>query len=166
MSAAQDAAATIVRAAAAETLQFPAQMIQLLADSSQTGGAVSFIRSTLAQGADGARPHHHKTTTEIFYVLDGSLDILAGDQVITIGKGDLATVPPGMMHAFAAPASDTAEMLIIVAPAVERFDYFRLLQTRRHGRRWIGEVLATQEQFDNWFSGSDAWSAYQAAKAG
>jgi quercetin dioxygenase-like cupin family protein len=165
MSAGEGPQATIVRAGDAETLRFPAQMIQLLADNSQTGGAVSFIRSTLARGADGARPHHHKTTTEIFYVLDGSLDILAGDQVITVGKGDLATVPPGMMHAFAAPASDIAEMLIIVAPAVERFDYFRLLQRVVTGSAQIADVLAAQEQFDNWFSGSDAWSEYHAAKA-
>ena len=35
---------------------------------------MSFIRSTLAAGADGARPHAHKTTTELFYILDGQLD--------------------------------------------------------------------------------------------
>ncbi len=162
-----DLKAFVARAVDAETLHFPAQTIHLLADRADTGGAVSFIRSTLTRGADGARPHHHKTTTELFYMLDGRLDVLAGDDVITIGKGDLTSVPAGLMHAFAAAPGETADMLIIVAPGIEkRFDYFRLLQRVISGEAQIGDVLATQEQFDNWFADSPAWSAYQTSKAG
>ena len=92
----------------------------------------------------------HTTTTELFYVLDGHLRVLAGDEVMTIGKGDLASVPSGMMHAFAAPATDTADMLIIVAPGIDkRFDYFRLLaaRDRRRGpdRRRAGDAGAVRQ---------------------
>ena len=161
-----DSRVFVARAADAEQLHFPAQAIHLLADRADTDGAVSFIRSTLARGADGARPHTHKTTTEIFYILDGRLDILAGEDIVSVGKGDLVSVPVNIMHAFAAPKTDTADILIIVAPGIEkRFDYFRLLQRVVSGEAQVADVLASQEQFDNWFAASAAWDAYQAGKA-
>jgi quercetin dioxygenase-like cupin family protein len=157
----------VARSRDAEQLRFPQQAIHLLADRADTGGAVSFIRSTLAAGADGARPHTHKTTTELFYMLDGRLDVLAGDDVVMLGKGDFASVPADVMHAFAAPKGETADLLIIVAPGIERrFDYFRLLQRVVSGEAQVADVLASQERFDNWFAPSAAWDAYQAGKAG
>jgi mannose-6-phosphate isomerase-like protein (cupin superfamily) len=46
--------------------------IHLLADASSTGGALSTQRVTLTGGADGARPHHHANSAELFYLLDGT----------------------------------------------------------------------------------------------
>ena len=51
MGSSGDAKAFVARAGDAETLYFPAQTIHLLADHADTGGAVSFIRSTLTRGA-------------------------------------------------------------------------------------------------------------------
>ncbi|GGP13479.1 hypothetical protein LDL08_33960 [Nonomuraea glycinis] len=42
----------------AETIISPTATGRLLLDSSDTGGALSTIRMTLADGADGAVPHH------------------------------------------------------------------------------------------------------------
>jgi hypothetical protein len=57
----------------------------LLADSSATGGALSSHRVALASGADGAVPHRHDQASELFFILSGQLDVLAGDDVITPG---------------------------------------------------------------------------------
>jgi mannose-6-phosphate isomerase-like protein (cupin superfamily) len=75
-----EAAAVIVRSAAAETLGHPDQppAVRLLADSSATGGALSAQRVFLGRGAEGANPHRHKESSELFYILDGSAQILAG----------------------------------------------------------------------------------------
>ena len=67
-----DGAAVLVRAADAEVIGFLPQTVRLLADSSATGGRLSTQRVTLAGGADGANPHHHATSAELFYVLSGS----------------------------------------------------------------------------------------------
>ena len=72
---------------------FPAT-VRLLADSSATGGVLSTVRVTLAEGADGARPHHHASSSELFYVLGGAVEILSGDTVLTAHAGDLIVVPP------------------------------------------------------------------------
>jgi hypothetical protein len=48
--------------------------------------------------------------------------------VVRSGRGDLVVAPPSLAHAFAAAPGHDAELLVIIAPGVERFDYFRQLE--------------------------------------
>jgi mannose-6-phosphate isomerase-like protein (cupin superfamily) len=50
---------------------------RLLVDSPATGGALSSMRVTLGRGANGARPHHHGKSAEMFYFLDGTAQLLS-----------------------------------------------------------------------------------------
>ncbi len=84
--------AVLVRAADAERVGHPPQTI-LLVDSSATGGQLSAQRVTLRDGADGARPHHHAGSAELFFVLSGSAQLLAGERLLLAGEGDVAVVP-------------------------------------------------------------------------
>ena len=84
----------IVRDAEAEVVGRAPVTVKLLADSGSTGGALSTQRVTLTGGADGAKPHWHGKSAEMFFLLDGAAEILSGDQVVTAGPGDLV-VPPG-----------------------------------------------------------------------
>lgn len=84
----------LVRAGEAERLDSIGHV--LLADSSTTHGALGSHRVALARGADGAVPHRHDKASELFFVLSGELDVLAGDDVITTAAGDLLVVPPGL----------------------------------------------------------------------
>ncbi|KUN01829.1 cupin [Streptomyces yokosukanensis] len=147
----------IVRAAEAEVVGRAPVTVRLLADSSDTGGALSTQRVTLAQGADGAKPHWHDDSAEMFFLLDGAADILSGDDVVTAGPGDLVVVPPGKPHAFAAVPGADADLLIVITPGVERFEYFRHLQRVRLGESTPESLLEVQELYDNHFLRSDAW---------
>jgi mannose-6-phosphate isomerase-like protein (cupin superfamily) len=154
----------LVRADEAEVLALPANRTTLFAEGGDTAGAFSAIRAVLDGGADGARPHHHAKASELFFVIDGAVDILVGEEVVTARKGDLAVVVPGAMHAFAnASATEPLDLLIVFGPAIERFDYFRLLRDVVAGKQPFSEVLATQERFDNWFGDSAAWTAHREA---
>src|SRR4051794_19146355 len=95
----------LVRAGEAERLDLIGHV--LLADSSATGGALSSHRVALGRGADGAAPHRHDHSSELFYILDGAFDLLVEDDVVTARTGDLLVVPPGVAHAFAAHRGDT-----------------------------------------------------------
>jgi mannose-6-phosphate isomerase-like protein (cupin superfamily) len=149
----------------AEVLNLPNNVTRLFAEGVDTAGAFSAIRADLAPGADGARPHHHARASELFFVIDGAVDILIGEDVVTARKGDLAVVAPNAMHAFAnASASEKLDLLIIFGPAIERFDYFRLLRDVVAGKKKPEEILASQERFDNWFSDSAPWTAHRAPK--
>jgi quercetin dioxygenase-like cupin family protein len=151
------ATATLVRAADAEVVGFLPHMVRLLADSSSTGGRLSAQRVTLADGADGANPHHHADSAELFYVLSGSAQLLAGDHLQVAGEGDLAVVPPGLPHAFAAVPGSDADLLIVITPGVERFEYFRHLARIATGQQPPESLLEVQARYDTYFDRSPIW---------
>jgi quercetin dioxygenase-like cupin family protein len=147
----------IVRAADAEVVGRTPTTIQLLADSSATGGALSTVRVSLTGGADGAKPHHHAKSAELFYMLDGTAQLLSGEQVVTAERGDLVVVPPGLAHAFAAAPGEDADILIVITPGIERFEYFRHLERVAYGKVPPASLLEVQELYDNIFCTSRAW---------
>ncbi|MBJ6640505.1 cupin domain-containing protein [Streptomyces sp. DHE7-1] len=149
----------IVREAGAEVVGRAPVTVRLLADSGATGGALSTQRVTLREGADGARPHRHDNSAEMFFLLDGAADILSGDDVVTAGPGDLVVVPPGRPHAFAAVPGAGADLLIVLTPGVERFEYFRHLQRVALGEATSESLLEVQDLYDNHFLRSRAWDA-------
>lgn len=153
---------TLVRSAEAEVLGTDHAMIRLLADGRDTDGAVSASRTTLAAGVDGPPPHFHRGSAEIFFMLSGSLQALAGDRVITLDTGDFLVVPRLMPHAFGAVAS-SADVLILFAPGMlDRLDYFRLGDRVLKGQADPRELLATQDRFDNHFVESPPWQQVRA----
>ncbi|MFF6978883.1 cupin domain-containing protein [Streptomyces sp. NPDC008343] len=147
----------IVREDQAEVLGRAPTTMRLLADSSRTGGALSTQRVTLASGADGAKPHWHDNSAEMFFLLEGAAEILSGDDVLTAGPGDLVVVPPGKPHAFAAVPGADADLLIVITPGVERFEYFRHLQRIALGEATPESLLEVQELYDNHFMRSEVW---------
>ncbi|MDL4772817.1 MULTISPECIES: cupin domain-containing protein [Thermomonosporaceae] len=147
----------IVRSAEAEVIGRAPTTIRLLADSSSTGGALSTQRVSLVNGADGAKPHHHSNSAELFYVLDGMAQLLSGEQVVTAEQGDLVIVPPGLAHAFAAAPGEDADLLIVITPGVERFEYFRHLERIAYGKVPPESLLEVQELYDTYFRSSTAW---------
>lgn len=78
--------------------------------------------------------HRHREAEEVFYILDGELDLLAfepcdgatgnwrtwqseaGATVARGGPGSVMVVPPGCPHAFANPGPAPVRMLFLVAP--------------------------------------------------
>lgn len=156
------AESVVVRAADAEVVGRAPTTIRLLADASSTGGALSTQRVTLAGGADGARPHHHANSAELFYLLDGTAQLLSGEQVVTAERGDLVIVPPGLAHAFGAAPGEDADILIVITPGVERFEYFRHLERIAYGKQPPESLLDVQELYDTYFTPSDAWTRARA----
>lgn len=149
----------IVRCADAETVGGGPVTLRLLADSSSTGGALSTQRVTLLDGANGAAPHHHSRSAELFYLLDGTAQLLSGERVVTAGRGDLVIVPPGVDHAFAAAPEENADILIVITPGVERFAYFRHLERIAYGKVPPESLLDVQELYDTYVTGSEPWTA-------
>lgn len=131
--------------------------IDLFADASATDGAASVQRVRLPAGADGASPHFHNRSTEVFYVLDGALEMLIDEDLVMVEAGSLAVVPPNTVHAFAAGPAASASALIVLTPGVERFGYFRLLRDVASGAAAPSELVAAQEEYDNHFVDSRVW---------
>jgi mannose-6-phosphate isomerase-like protein (cupin superfamily) len=153
----------IVRAQQAEQVGRDPVKVQLLADSNATGGALSTIRVSMQAGADGARPHHHAGSSEMFYVLEGTVEVLSGTEIVQAERGDLIVVPPRSPHAFAAARGKSADLLIVIAPGVERFEYFRKLERIAYGKEPPESLRDMQELYDTFFLSSPEWDAARAA---
>jgi quercetin dioxygenase-like cupin family protein len=143
----------------AEVLGTDQVKMRLLIDSREAGGAVSHLEVSMVKGADGAAPHYHTTSDELFYVADGELQVLAGDEIVTVAAGGSIVVPKLMPHAFGATPDSSARILIALMPAVERFGYFRLLDRLVKGEATFEDLAASQEEFDNHFIDAPIWWA-------
>ena len=73
------------------------------------------------------------------------------------GEADLAVVPPGLPHAFASTRGSDADLLIVITPGVERFEYFRHLARIATGRQPPESLLEVQALYDTFFDDSPAW---------
>ncbi|MDA5285295.1 cupin domain-containing protein [Streptomyces sp. NPDC054904] len=145
----------LTRAATAERISDgPGSVITLLTDTDElTCNTASF-----EVGAAGAPVHFHTKATEFFHVTDGRLDVLVGDEVHTLGKGDFITVPPGVKHAFAPAAGHTAEVFVGFTPGMARFDYYRLLGRVRAGEATVQDIKDSSPVYDNHYAESEAWT--------
>jgi quercetin dioxygenase-like cupin family protein len=158
--------AVLTRGADAERLGEAPNQTWLLADAEHTDGIMNVVRTTLGPGVDGPPPHFHRESPEMFYLLDGVLRVLVGDQVVTVAKGDYLLVPPLMHHAWGTPMASGADVLIVKAPGTNRFEYFRLADRIRRGESSPAEVLATADRFDNHFVDNPTWRQELALRAG
>ncbi|MBV1852667.1 cupin domain-containing protein [Catellatospora tritici] len=149
----------LVRAGEAEKLtRDPGSVVTLLADAPQTGNVLTSNRSLLKAGSPGAPPHFHERSDEIFFLLDGELEVLLGEEIITLYRGDLLIVPPYLPHAFA-PAPDTdADVLFLFTPGPARFEYYRLLDRFHAGLATAADIKASQERYDNHFLSAALWT--------
>jgi mannose-6-phosphate isomerase-like protein (cupin superfamily) len=148
---------TLVRAADAEVL--PASGITLLADAAGNGGVLTSNRSFMAAGTDGAPPHFHRGAAELFFVLNGTLDVLLGEEIVTVTANDLLVVPAGLPHAFAPAKDAAADVLFVYTPSKPRFDYYRLLERLYIGEADAAELTDTQDRYDNHYVDSPVWTA-------
>jgi len=98
---------------------------RFVATGSQTRGDFGLYEYTLPPGAGGATPHLHRTFSESFHVLEGALDVLAGDEWTVAQAGDLVYVPRSGVHGFRAAGPDVgARFLILFTPGIPRERYF------------------------------------------
>lgn len=65
--------------------------------SRATNGELCLIEDTLKPGFHLAR-HHHKIMTEVFYMLEGEMELVFDDETIVLRPGDTVTVPPNVWH--------------------------------------------------------------------
>jgi mannose-6-phosphate isomerase-like protein (cupin superfamily) len=74
----------------------------------------------------------HGRIEEIFYVIEGEVQIRIGDEVVRAKPGDCAIVPPGVPHGFGNPGNIPAKMVTVISPGNVHERYFEEL----------GEILA------------------------
>jgi mannose-6-phosphate isomerase-like protein (cupin superfamily) len=80
-------------------------------------GHFTVAEFTIPAGFDGPPPHRHHDFDEGFYVLDGTLDALLGQERIQVPAGAFVRAPRGTRHAFRNSTAWPARLLGYWAPA-------------------------------------------------
>jgi len=100
--------------------------------------------------AGGPGPHFHRTITESFYILSGTVRIFDGTDWIDARPGDFVHVPPGGIHGFRNHAGEPASMLLHFAPGAPREGYFEgLAEFAASGNPSDEELAAFYLRHDN-----------------
>jgi quercetin dioxygenase-like cupin family protein len=86
------------------------------ASKSSTGGALGLVEASVPPGS-GPPPHRHTREDEAFYLLAGSLEIRADEDIVHAAAGDFVFLPRGTLHSFRNMGVDAARALIILSPA-------------------------------------------------
>jgi len=121
-----------------------------LALGSGTGGTYGLYRWEFAGPPSGPDAHFHRTMTESFYVLEGTVTIYDGRAWTPCRAGDFVHVPAGGLHGFR-NEDGPAKMLLHFAPGAPRERYFEQLAegvghlspaeydefTRSHDNHWV-----------------------------
>jgi quercetin dioxygenase-like cupin family protein len=74
--------------------------ILIKAASEDTGGTLSLNETEVEAGFAGPPPHYHETFHDMFYVLAGTLTLIADGVEHVAVPGTFACVPPGTVHTF------------------------------------------------------------------
>lgn len=117
---------------------------------SDTHGHLGVFENLIQPGGTAPGPHIHRHMEEMFYVLEGEVEILVGHQKVQGQPGAFVLVPRGTPHAFANRGTKPAKLLIMFTPAGEREKYFEgLAELMKNGQKSDKEaLLELMRQFD------------------
>jgi quercetin dioxygenase-like cupin family protein len=89
---------------------------KVLLRSEESGGEVSVIEIDASPERGGPKLHHHDFD-EMFYVLEGELTFLLGDELFARGAGEVAFAPRNVPHTYANLSGAHARALLVCTPA-------------------------------------------------
>jgi mannose-6-phosphate isomerase-like protein (cupin superfamily) len=124
---------------AGRTLEFAGMTITLRTMSQESDSACAVFESTVTPYFTGHQPHVHRLTTEVFYIIQGSLAFTLGDETVIARQGSVVHVAPGVVHRFWNPTAAPATFLVFQSPGGFA-EYFVELSTQLAGESSLPSV--------------------------
>jgi quercetin dioxygenase-like cupin family protein len=126
--------------------------VRFVAPGEATHGQYGLFEWNMQPRTAGADAHFHKTFSEAFFVLSGTVEFYNGDRWMPGRPGDFLYVPMGGVHGFRALSDEPSSMLILFAPGAPRETYFQELAEIRHAGRSLSydewtEFFAKHDQY-------------------
>ena len=102
----------------------PGDVYTFLATTEETDGEY-FVMEGLVPPGGGPPPHIHHNQVETFYIVEGQMEILLGDQVYQAKSGDFVHVSKGTIHRFINRSQTPTKMILTFVPAGDVEQFFR-----------------------------------------
>lgn len=126
--------------------------VRYLATGASTHGQFGLYRWDAKPHTPGPAAHFHRTMSESFFILAGTVRLFNGERWIDTKAGDFLFVPEGGLHGFQNESDEPASMLILFAPGAPREGYFEALAAKAAGQQFTDEEWkALCLQHDNYF---------------
>lgn len=122
------------------------------ATGKDTKGQFGLFEFVMEPGSMGASVHIHKQLTEMFYVVEGLVEMVLSDRTVAAQPGAFILVPENTPHGFSNPGQTPAKLLIMFCPADTREQYFEgLAELTKDGRQPSqAELLELMQKFDQY----------------
>ena len=135
-----------------ESVQIRSSTCTFKATGKDTKGHFGLFEFVMEAGSIGASPHIHKQLTEMFYVLEGSVEMTLSDRTLAAQPGAFILVPENTPHGFSNLGQTPAKLLIMFCPADMREQYFAgLAALTKDGRQPSQEeLLELMQKFDQY----------------
>lgn len=114
--------AVSVKRGEGETLSVLGAQVRFLCQAEWTNRTFSLMEVLLPKD-QGPPPHDHPWD-EAYYVIDGQVRFMLGDETQIVERGDFIYAPGGTLHSFKGVSDDPARVLVFDAPATAE-QFFR-----------------------------------------
>jgi mannose-6-phosphate isomerase-like protein (cupin superfamily) len=121
------------------------------ATGNDTHGHFGLFEWTMSPGTPGPSPHIHKKLIEMFYVVEGGVELLLDRRRVLAPPCTFMLVPEHTPHAFSNPGQKQSKMLIMFCPAESREGYFEgLAELTKSGRQPSkAEIIELMLKYDS-----------------
>lgn len=107
-----------------------------------THGHLGLFENLIQPGGTTPELHIHRQMEEMFYVLEGEVEIQVGERIVQGQPGAFVLVPRNTPHTFSNRGTKPAKLLIMFCPAGEREKYFEgLAELLKEGNKPSREAL-------------------------
>lgn len=118
-----------------ERMEMPdGSIYEITSSTAENAGRFVEMVFTLPAGSVAPPPHVHPTPVEEYEVLEGTLDVMVGGDWKTLGPGDTASVPTGVLHTFKNRSGATVIVRNVHGPAARFEDYIEHICTVTRAR--------------------------------
>jgi mannose-6-phosphate isomerase-like protein (cupin superfamily) len=107
---------TILRPGEGERIAIGASSVLLKASGASSDGQFFLSETSVEPGFPGPPPHVHRELHDLFFVLEGTLTLLDGDETVAASPGTFACFPPGAVHTFSNPGGEPVRILNFNTP--------------------------------------------------
>jgi mannose-6-phosphate isomerase-like protein (cupin superfamily) len=126
--------------------------VDYLATGAGTDGEFGLYRWNFGPEESGPGPHFHRTISESFFILSGTVRLYNGEEWVEATPGDFLLVPEGGIHGFRNVPGEPASMLLLFTPGAPREEYFETLFDIANGRE-----LSEEERADLFIRHDNHW---------
>ena len=92
------------------------ELVTFKESGKDTGGLFALVEVIGLPGS-GPPPHIHHGVDEVYCLLEGELEVLAGERAFTAEAGAVFHIPRGTLHAWRNATAEPARTLLFICPA-------------------------------------------------